>query len=117
NNAGLFEKTTTTGTTVVAPVFNNTGSVQANKGTLNFAAVGTSSAPWSVATGAVLGLSAGTGTTVALSGTISGAGVLNFGANGGTFNLAGGTYNVTGGTNSPGGTTNFNGTTTNVGPV
>jgi len=115
NNSGLFEKTTTTGTSTVTPVFINTGSVQVNTGTLNFSAVGNSSAPWSVATGATLGLSAGSG-TAALSGNITGAGTGAANFNGGTITLTG-TYNVPGGTNGLGGTTNFNGTTTNVGPV
>ncbi|HEX3745090.1 MAG TPA: SBBP repeat-containing protein, partial [Bryobacteraceae bacterium] len=119
NNAGLFEKTATTGTSSVSPVFTNTGSVQANSGTLNFTALADSSASWSVATAATLGLSAGTGATAALSGTIAGTGTaaVNFGANGGAINLAGSSYDVAGGTAGIGGTTNFSGTTTRVGTV
>src|SRR5208283_1715747 len=84
NNAGTFEKTGGTTTSEVDPVFNNAGTVQANTATLNFAAPATSSAPWSVGTGATLEFANGTSTST-LSGTISGAGSVQF--SGGTLNL------------------------------
>ena len=116
NNAGTFAKTGGTGTSQVQPIFNNTGTAQVNTGTLSFSNVATSSAPWSMAAGTTLNLSAGSGNTATLSGTINGPGTVGLGANAGTLNLTG-TYNVTAATNGLGGTTNFNAPVTSVGPI
>src|SRR5262249_52951638 len=113
------EKAGGAGTSSVnSPVaFNNTGSVQANSGTLNFggggSCGGTCGGTWSVGSGAALGFVSG---TFALSGGFSGAGTVNF--SGGTETLTG-TYNITGGTTASGGIATFTtpGTVTSVGPL
>lgn len=129
NNSGAFSKTggATTRTNVSA-TFNNTSpgsvSIGQNLPELDFYLVGpaASTGSWSVAAGSILGLSAGSSNTVAISGTISGAGTVDFGFNGGTLNVTGvsaGAYNVTGGTRTTGGAgvASFNGTTTNTGTI
>jgi hypothetical protein len=123
NNLGTFEKTGGTGTggggISSSIVFNNTGSVQANSGILQVLDLGTCGTTcggtWSVASGDTLQLaSVGTG---AISGSITGAGTVNFGTSG-TVNLTG-TYNVTGTTEESGATANFVSpvTVTNVGKL
>ena len=121
NVGGTFTKSDTSTSAVDVP-FSNTGTVQANAGTLNMNVVGTCTTAcngsWSAASGAVLELSSGSGNTSTLSGGISGAGTVDFGTSQGTINVTG-VYNVTGGTQSTGGTTNFiaPGTVTNVGAL
>jgi Beta-propeller repeat/Cep192 domain 4/Divergent InlB B-repeat domain len=129
NNSGTFEMTGS-GTTDVSTVFNNEtgGTVSVTSGTLimggttasNPAGGGTcgSACPgsWSAASGTTLTFAAATSYTYAISGTMSGAGTVNF--NGSMVNFTG-TYNITGATNTGGGTVNFNSgaTVTSTGPL
>ena len=83
--------------------FSNSGSVEADSGTLQLGGTGTDAGSFSVSSGATLGFDAGTATLTSES-EISGAGTAEFG--GGTVYLAG-TYNVTGTTTVDGGTVDF----------
>src|SRR5882762_287979 len=116
NNGGTFKKSGGTGTSTVI-AFNNTGAVQVTAGTLNFggggSCGGTCGGSWAVGSGATLGFTSG---TYALSGSVSGAGTVNF--VGGTETLTG-TYNITGGRTASGCTANLTapGTGSSVGPL
>src|SRR6266513_1461573 len=119
NNGGTFRKSGGTGvSTVNTPIaFNNTGAVQVTAGTLNFggggSCAGTCGGSWAVGSGTTLGFTLG---TYALSGSVSGAGTVNF--VGGTETLTG-TDNIKSGTTASGCTANFTapGTVTSVGPL
>jgi hypothetical protein len=106
NNAGIFEKTAGSSTSTVQPVFNNTGVVQANSGTLDFTGGGnctlTCAGTWSVASVGTLQFDTA---VFAMNGKISGAGTVSFDS--GTEILTGG-YAVTGITNFNGGIVGFN---------
>ncbi len=117
NNVGTFEYSTAGLYIQVQPAFTNSGVVQVNAGYLDMLAVAASTGSWFSGSGNGLGISSGAGNTATLSGSISGAGGVGFGAQGGTLNVTG-AYNVTGGTSASGpGITSFNGTVTSVGPV
>lgn len=117
NNLGIFVKTDGTSTSIVEPVFNNTGTVAANAAILDLigggSCGGTCGGSWSAGSGATLQFDTG---TFSLSGKISGPGTLNFSS--GTETLTG-TYSVTGTTNFSGALVDFNqsGSVTFSGPV
>jgi hypothetical protein len=107
NNAGTFTKNSTTGTTLIAVAFNNTGgTVNAQTGTITLGGGGTDTGgTLSASKGATIDLTGGS--TITMTGTYrsSGAGTvalksgtLNIGAGGATFNLAGSLFQWTGGT-------------------
>ena len=106
NNAGVFGKTAGTSTSTVQPIFNNTGTVLANAGTLDFTGGGSCTSAcagaWSVASVGTLQFDT---STFSLSGKISGAGTVSFSS--GMETLSGG-YTVTGTTNFSGGVVGFN---------
>ena len=107
NNAGTFTKNTSSGTTTIEPVFNNTGIVNVDTGTLLTNGGGTSTGAWNVATGATLTFGGGTYNLNAGS-TFSGAGTVSLTTgtltvNGATtssastlFSISGGSFNGTG---------------------
>ncbi len=104
-NAGLFRKTGGTGLSTVNIVFNNSGTVDIQSGTLALSGGGTNSGQFiSSASGATLRFSGGTHSLQDTS-TISGPGGLS--VLGGTLNVLG-TVSIGGLTNA-GGTLNFNG--------
>jgi trimeric autotransporter adhesin len=119
NNAGTFEKTGGTGTSVIQTVFNNTGSVSVTPSgtTLNLANGGSCGSAcggsFNVSTGATLQFGGG---TFALKGQIAGPGAIRFAA---VTVSSTGVYNVTGGTTVSSGTANFNSgaTISSVGPL
>jgi uncharacterized repeat protein (TIGR01451 family) len=111
NNLGTFQRSTGAGTVPVAVAFNNSGTVTANSGTLNFSGGGTGAGAFNVTSGATLGF---TGGTFTLSGSIAGAGALTFAPNTATLS---GAYNVTGGTTVSGGTVHFTGPLPATGPL
>ena len=107
DNAGLFKKSTGSGTATVSSgwTFNNTGAVQAQSGTLEIQGSGTSSGTFDVSNGAALTFSVGTQDLTGAS--FTNAGTLSFA--GGTQNLAGtGSFSSPGTVNISGGTVNFN---------
>ena len=95
NNSGVFKKTAGTSTTIVHPLFTNTGAVLGESGTVRFGYLtGTSAGSWSASAGAALELNGGS-PTPSLSGNISGAGTVSFSH--GTVNIiAGATFTETG---------------------
>jgi hypothetical protein len=109
NNSGLFQKALGTGATEVAfPIaFNNTGTLEVQRGTLRLGGGGdcgsSCSGTFTVASGARLEFTFGTFT---LGGTIGGAGTVSF--RGGTENVTG-TYGITAGTTISGATVHFTG--------
>jgi hypothetical protein len=113
NNAGVFQKTGGIASSTIQSVFNNTGTVQANAATLDFAGSGicgvNCSGSWSVAQGGTLQFDSGMSL---LGGQISGAGAVVFAS--GTQTLTG-SYNVTGGTTMAGAVVNFSGPITSAG--
>jgi hypothetical protein len=117
NNAGTFEKTSGISTSVVQPVFNNTGTVMVNAAILDFAGGGTCTAAcggsWTVPSAGALQFDSA---LFAVSGPISGSGSVSF--NSGSVNLTG-SYSITGTTNFNGGIVGFNetGTVTFAGPA
>jgi hypothetical protein len=115
-NSGTFRKSNGGNTSLVFDVlFNNTGTVEAQTGTLRLAGGGTSSGSFSAQQGATLDFGGGTQViTLTAPGSISGAGTIGFGD--GTTTISGsGTYSV-GNTAIGGGTLNLNldGTTANL---
>jgi hypothetical protein len=78
NNAGDFRKNASGGTTTLNLVFNNTGSLEAQTGTLNLAASGESTGLMSVSSGAILQFS-GTAYTLRSASSVDGAGTVLFG--------------------------------------
>ncbi len=106
NNSGTFTRNTGAGTYQVhnALVFNNTGAVDVNSGTLNLQGGGTSTGSFVANAGGVLNFGGGTHNLNAGT-SVTGAGTVQIG--GGTWNLNAGTYNVTGTTMVNGGTANF----------
>jgi beta-propeller repeat-containing protein len=117
NNSGIFQKTAGTTISTVQPVFNNTGTVQANSATLDFAGGGSCvlscSGSWTAAKGATLQFDSGVFVLSGpIGGTGSGAGTVVFSS--GTETLTG-TYNVSGGTAVSGAFVNFNGPLASVG--
>lgn len=84
NNAGSWVRSAGNGTTFVETVFNNSGSVNVNAGTLDLGGSGTSTGSFSILAGATLNFSGGSYT---LGGAVDNAGALSFG--GGTTVLAG----------------------------
>lgn len=114
NNAGTLQMTGGVNNTINA-VFNNTGTVSANAGTLILSGGGSCTATcagaFNVGNGGQLNFGGG---TFALSGSISGAGTVFF--IGSVANLTG-TYNITGGTFASSGTANFTGSVASTGPL
>jgi len=112
NNAGTLIKSAGTGTTQIDGVFNNSGTVDVQSGTLQLRNGGTSSGTFEGAEGTTLNFSRGTHTLEA-SASVSFPDVI---FSGGTVNLAG-AYTVSGSTSVTGGTANFNpgATVSNVG--
>ena len=127
NNSGTFKKSGGTGTTTLEPVFNNTGVVQVQSGTLDLTGGGTSSGSFDAASGTTLDFGSGTH-TLNTGATFTGAGpsrvvggtatvngattAANFAQSGGTLNgtdtlTISGTFNWTGGTMSGSGTTSI----------
>lgn len=104
NNAGTLHKMSGTGTTMIEPVFNNSGVVEANLGTLALQE-GSSSGAFEAQAGAALRFAYGTHELGAPS-RVTGGGEISF--TGGTVNI-GGTYQVTGTTRITQGTANFSG--------
>jgi hypothetical protein len=106
NNAGIFRKLASTGTTRMVPAFYNTGMVQVQTGLLSLAGAGVSSGSFSVAAGAVLDFGAGAFdlTTLSPSSSLSGAGEVRF-SSGTVFVL--GSYGISGLTNVTGGAAQF----------
>jgi len=106
NNAGVFTKSSTGGTTTVngGVVFNNTGSVQINNGSLALDGGGTSSGTFTVAASSGLSFTGGTHSLTSTTTGISGAGTVGF--SGGTTNVNC-PYNMAGGTGVSGGVVNF----------
>jgi hypothetical protein len=102
-NAGTLRKTAGTGTTTISPPCANTGSVQANSGTLALT-LANSTGSFAVAAGATLSVN-GTA-TLAASSTITGAG--NFTVTAGSL-TNNGTLNVSGTNTFSGGTAVFAG--------
>ncbi len=133
DNAGTFRKSFNLGTITVFPglLFNNSGIVEVQTGTLTLFGGGTHSGSFNVPAGTTLNLGSGTHTATAAS-SFTGAGNFTIGSGtatlGGLVNVTGtnrfdgGTANLTGNyicTNTlviSGGTANFNGTGT-VSPV
>jgi uncharacterized repeat protein (TIGR01451 family) len=115
NNQGTLTRSTATGTFTIFAVFNNSGTVHVNTGTLSLNNGGNCG---SVCSGdySVTGRLIFNGGTFELgSGAdISGSGIVEFG--GGTTNHPG-TLNVSGGTRATGGTGNLSGTVTSVGAI
>jgi hypothetical protein len=113
-NAGTFTKSPNTNTTVITPVFENTGTLNINSGTLSLQGGGYSTGPISVAAGATLDFG-GSVFKLRSSSTLNGTGVVTFSA--GTVDVAG-TYNISGNgeTIIQGATANFVGTLTSAGP-
>ena len=127
SNNGTFKKSGGTGTTTFEPVFNNTGVVQVQSGTLDLTGGGTSSGSFDAASGTTLDFGGGTHTlntgatftgagssrVVGGTATVNGAATAaNFAQTGGTLNggntlTVSGTFNWTGGTMSGSGTTSI----------
>ena len=108
NNGGTLLKSAGTGTTEIEVVFNNTGTVEVQSGTLRLDAGGTSSGSFTAEASAVLAFSSGTH-QLEVGSSVSAAGEVHF--RGGTTDLNG-AYNVTGSTKTSGGTANFNASAT-----
>jgi hypothetical protein len=103
SNDGTFNKSGAATTTNVSVIFNNTGTVNVDSGTLSLNAGGTSSGAFAVDAGTTLNFGGGTHSlSAALS--ITSAGIVGF--SGGTTTIAGG-YTATA-TTINGGTVNFN---------
>jgi filamentous hemagglutinin family protein len=127
NNTGTYTKSGSFGTTTIgsaaflprgsAVLFNNSGVVNVDRGTLLLSTGGTSTGNFNVNTGGSVDFSAGTYNVAG--GSITGTGIVRF--SGATVNVNGGTYNMSasGATNSSGGTATFNAasTTINVGAL
>ncbi|MGO9125072.1 MAG: SBBP repeat-containing protein [Terriglobales bacterium] len=117
NNAGTFEKTAGSDTSLVQTTFNNTGAVLVNSTTLDFTGGGTCSTAcagsWTVVSPGTLQFDSA---SFSLSGPVSGSGTVSFSS--GFLNLTG-SYNLTGTTNFNGAIVGFNqaGTVTFAGPV
>jgi hypothetical protein len=86
NNSGTFTKTSSTGTTTIQGLFNNSGTVNVNSGTLALQFGGTDSGSFAVTAGNTLSFSGGYHNLAAASG-VSGAG---------TVAVSGGTVDVQG---------------------
>lgn len=84
NSAGNWIRSAGSGTTFVETVFNNSGAVSVNAGTLDLGGSGVASGSFSILAGATLNFSGGSYT---LGGAIDNAGTLSF--SGGTTTLAG----------------------------
>ena len=97
NNAGTFTKSAGTGTTAIGVPFNNTGTASVSSGTLAFQGGGTSTGPYTGATGTTLDFEG----LQSLAGAVSGN-TVSFGSNGGAGNQGvtlSGTYSATTATN------------------
>jgi len=106
NNAGTFTKSSTSGMTTVygGVLFNNSGSVQINNGSLTLDGGGTSSGTFTVAASSGLSFTGGTHSLTSTTTGISGAGTVGF--TGGTTNVSC-PYNIAGGTSVSTGVVNF----------
>jgi phage baseplate assembly protein gpV len=96
DNAGDFDKNSSSGMTTLALVFNNGGSVEVETGTLDVASTGTSTGSMSVSAGAVLLFNGGT-YDLTSSSSVAGDGTVQFGTSDffGTGNpVVSGTYSV-----------------------
>lgn len=112
NNAGIFTKSSGTGTTTIGIAFHNTGTVNANYGTLSVNNGGTSTGVWNVTSGATLNFGSGTyslNNGSSINGT--GTGVISFSSGPHTVN-AGTSYSVAGTTLINGSFVAFNNTAT-----
>jgi hypothetical protein len=96
NNAGTFNKQSTSGTSSISIAFNNSGTLDVQMGTLNLNNGGDSTGSFVVEAGATLAFNSGTHTLRAAS-SVSGAGTVQFGTTdfggAGTINELG-TYSV-----------------------
>ena len=112
NNAGIFSKSGGAGTSSITGIqFANSGTVNANSGTLDVAVNGTHAGLFNVTGGNTLRFSAGA--TLSAASTVSGAG---------SVDIPGGTVSVNGAyspatTNVNGGTLNFNAVATTIGTL
>jgi hypothetical protein len=111
NNMGTFQKSASTGTTNLSWVVNNTGTIDAQTGTVTLDDGGTSSGNFIAELNATLNFDGGIHHLTSAS-SVSGAGTVAFG--GGITEIQG-SYAVTGITSNTGGTANFSGTVSNVG--
>lgn len=108
NNAGIFTKSAGAGTTSIGSsilgTFNNTGTVNANSGTLSLQTLGGThtNGAFNVISGATLNFGSGTHT---INGTasVTGTGIVSFSGVNGTVNFNAGTYSVAGTTQISGG--------------
>jgi hypothetical protein len=107
NNAGLFDKTAASGSsiTTVSPIFNNSGTLEVDAGTVSLSGGGTETGAFTIAAGATLGFEgrsfalnnvsaiSSSGTIEVGGGTVSESGTLG---NGGILQITGGTLNAAG---------------------
>jgi len=103
NNLGTFTKSTTSGTTDIGVVFNSSGTVNVQTGTLSLDGGGTETGSFSLSSGAGLKLTSSTSFSTASS--IAGAGSVTFAGGASTVS---GTYSPSGATNVSGGSVTFN---------
>ena len=108
NNEGSFSKTVATGTTVLQMLFNNSGMVDVQTGTLtlgdSIGGTAASTGPFVISSGAWLRFAGSSSQTLNTGATVTGAGSVEF--IGGTVALNG-TYNVGGTTSVTGGAPTF----------
>ncbi len=102
NNLGTFTKSTTTGITRFGVLFDSSGTVNVQTGTLSLDGGGTETGGFTISSGAVLQLTNSTSFTSAS--TIAGAGSVTFG---GGVSTVSGTYNPSGATNVSNGSVTF----------
>jgi hypothetical protein len=103
NNAGTVRKALSSDVTTLRVVFNNSGTLDLQTGTVVLSGGGTSDGTFSAAAGATLNFGGGSHLLTANS-SVSGAGSVVFG--GGTTTVSG-AYNIPAGTTIAGGTVNF----------
>lgn len=128
-NAGLIRKSSGVGTSVLAPIMNNTGTVEVQTGTLQLdGSTVTNAGSCTVAAGATLVVSPTTGAflagstvggagnftvsgggTIEILGSLSISGTNTFNGGGTTVNFSGNSYSLSGGTLNSLGSVNFNG--------
>ncbi len=106
NNSGIFNKTGAATTTSIDAIFNDSGSVNINSGTLELKHGGTDTGTFADASGAALSFNGGTHSITGGAAGVSGAGDVNFLA--GTVNFSNSAnYNIAGVTTINGGTASF----------
>ena len=107
NNAGTLTESRGTGTTTIYAIFNNSGSVDVQSGTLSLQGGGTQSGSFSISVGATLGFDGSTTFTMSSTASVSGAGTAEFGGSATTTFTTGSTYGVSGVNLVDGGTIDF----------